>query len=100
MENQIISLAFQGLTIVSGALAAVLWYKLVQTDKDLRSLEIEVKELTKLINNVKFNYLDRFDDLKSHFSKLSLESMQKLTILETRFLEHSEMLKTLVQKYK
>lgn len=57
-------------------MAAVLWYLIVSTRKDVASLQKEV-------NLMKYNYLSRFDDIKDILKSFELNVIQRISILET-----------------
>jgi hypothetical protein len=67
-------------TIVSPLLTAIailLWSKI----KDMKTA---IRDLSQDLDDVKYNYLDRFDDLKGVIAKMELNIIQRISILETR----------------
>ena len=50
----------------------------------IKSLETDLRIAQKEISNIRFNYLNRFDDLKEHVSVVQLKIIERISILETR----------------
>jgi hypothetical protein len=64
------------LAITGNALGGVLWWMFTKIRKD-------VDELQKEMATMKFNYLDRFADLKGIIQGFELKVIERITILET-----------------
>ena len=73
IEN-IVLLAVQ--LLISG-LVFLLW-------QDRKAMQIEVGTIRKEMNSIRFNYLNRFDDMKEHISAMQLKIIERISILETR----------------
>ena len=63
--------------------AALGWY-FIRTVKRIDCLEEQIRESQREHSRMKFNYLERFDELKDILSKANLEIMQRIAILETK----------------
>lgn len=74
MDLNYIALAL--LTTFANALALVVWNLLQKARKDIERIDKEIAIL-------KYNYLDRFDDIKSVLQTFELNVMQRIAILET-----------------
>lgn len=72
-----ITILWHILTVTANALGAIVWYMIIENRKDIHQLQKDMAEL-------KFNYLDRFDDIKECLNKFELNIMQRITILETK----------------
>lgn len=66
-----------------GAIWFLLWNKLKATDDRLQRAYNEVNKIWETVDKIKYNYIDRFDDIKEAIGKLELKVVEKITILET-----------------
>jgi len=98
---ELTTIVFHAMTLLATAIGGILWYKLVQTDKDIKELFNNVAVIKQEMGQLRLNYLDRFQDLKDHSSSLNLQLIQRIAILETKLSEFSDIVwKTLIKDNK
>lgn len=71
----IVEILWTLLLLVTNGLAVVLWNKIKRMESDMTKLEGE-------LYGIKFNYLNRFDDLKQHLASLQLTLSERIGKLE------------------
>ena len=71
-----------------GAVSFLLWQKLTATDDRLQRAYNEVNKLWDTVDKIKYNYIDRFDEIKEAINKLELKVVEKISILETIMTNH------------
>lgn len=82
MAIEYVLTAITGLLALSANFAILLLLaRLSRTEKELDALKQEVTE-------IRLNYLNRFQDVKDHQSRLHLEMTEKISILQTLLTEH------------
>jgi len=64
------------LGILANAFVALLFWRIKRMDQDIELMKRELIE-------IRLNYLDRFEDVKDHQNKLHLQTVEKISILET-----------------
>lgn len=79
--DHIIAIFIFFLGVTSNGAAALLFWRVKRLDEDV---EILKKELS----IVRMNYLDRFDEIKTLLHGYHLQSIEKISILETLLKEH------------
>ena len=74
----------------------MLWKKLEATDKELLDMSdriwAEFKEIGAEVDSLKYNYLNRFDDLKNSLNSNHLSLIERITILESRWASTYELI--------
>ena len=70
---------------IMGLFIGLIKYQFGQLRKEVTALKEDFEELQKEINGVRFNYLDRFDSLKTQISSMDLCFNEKITKLTTLF---------------
>lgn len=79
---------------LAGAVAYMLWSKITAIEKEQVNMADRIwAELTAVktdINNVRLNYLDRFDDIKGTLNKNHLQLTEKISILHTLITEYTQ----------
>ena len=78
---ELISVLLGLLGVSANALAAIVWGLLSKARKDIEQLKKEGAE-------IKFNYLDRFDELKDCIKSFELKVIEKITKLETTIINY------------
>ena len=77
---------------LAGAVAYLLWNKITSIEKEHSEMAAriweELRTVKKEIDGIRFNYLNRFDDIKSIINTHHLHSMEKIAILETLLKQH------------
>lgn len=77
---------------LAGAVAYMLWNKIAGIEKEQLDqadrIWAELKTVNAEMDHIRLNYLDRFDDIKDIINLHHLQSMEKITILETLLKQH------------
>lgn len=81
MENQLLAIATALLTVTANGFAAMLFWRMKRMDADIEKLKQE-------INDVRFNYITRFEDVKDHNTRLHLQLLEKFSILDKGLAAH------------
>lgn len=79
--EHIITLLIALFTITANGFAGVLFWRIKEMDKQIQSLERE-------LSAVRYNYLNRFDEIKGIMSTNHLQISEKIAILETLLKQH------------
>lgn len=71
------------LGLTSNGAAALLFWRVKRLDED-------VEDMKKQLSAVRMNYLDRFDEIKTLLHEYHLQSIEKISILETLLKQHNK----------
>lgn len=55
----------------------------------IKALEEAHKALRRDVDHIKYNYLDRFEDVKDHISNMQLLITERIVILEAKLMRNS-----------
>jgi len=69
------------LGLSANAIVGLLFWRIKRMDQDIEILKID-------INQVRMNYLNRFQDVKDHNTNLHLQLLEKISILDRNLSAH------------
>lgn len=78
MNLQLETILSIALGVTANALTAILWWWFMKVNR-------EIDELKKQMLDIRLNYLNRFDDLKTHISQGNLLIIERLSKLEVYY---------------